>query len=322
MSYQLMNDKLAVEIAFPGKYQGARFDWTGFITGVELLDGNHQYCVPESLIQGEGTNGIGLCNEFGLSQGIGYDEIAPTQQFSKIGVGLLTKPDDREYQFNYPYSIEPYEVIVEQINAKTIKFVSLPKPCQGYAFRLEKQLTLINNSLHIHYELHNVGHLMLHTTEYCHNFIGIDNHRVSDEYILKFPFPIKPSYDEPETIQNIVFCHKAGIQDQDEVMHLSHDETRTRDPHALSQTGTIISWKEPTDAPFYFRSKAPPKLQSTWLWELIHQPSGVGVRETSQFPLNNVAVWGRGHVISPETFIELKIAPGDVFKWVRSYEFF
>lgn len=296
MSYQLRNDKLAVQIAFPGKYQGARFDWTGFITGIELLDGRHEYCVPESLIEGEGTNGIGLCNEFGMAQGIGYDEIVPTQQFSKIGVGLLTKPDDQEYQFDFPYSIEPYEVIVKQINATTIKFISLPKPCQGYAFQLEKQVILIENSLHIHYELHNVGDLKLHTTEYCHNFIGIDSHVVSDEYMLKFPFQIKTTYDDPATIQNLVFTEK--------------------------QTSTLISWKQPADAPFYFRSKTPTKLKSPWLWELIHQPSGVGVRETSQFPLRNVAVWGSGHVISPETFIEIEVAPGNVYKWARSYEFF
>lgn len=295
MFYQLRNDKLAVQIAFPRKYQGARFDWTGFITGIELLDGKHHYCVPESLIEGEGTNGIGLCNEFGMDQGIGYDETLPAQKFPKIGVGLLTKPDNREYQFHFPYSIEPYEVIVEQINATTIKFVSLPRTCQGYAFRLEKQVTLIENSLHIHYELYNVGSLIVHTTEYCHNFIGIDNHLVSDDYILKFPFKIEPTYDEPESIQNLVFTE---------------------------QTNTIISWKQPADAPFYFRSKTPTKLTSPWLWELIHQPSGVGVRETSQFPLKNIAVWGREHVISPETFIEIEVEPGDVFTWTRSYEFF
>lgn len=305
MSYQLMNDKLAVQIAFPGKYQAARFDWTGFITGIELLDGRHQYCVPESLIEGEGTNGIGLCNEFGISQGIGYDQTLPTQQFSKIGVGLLTKPDNKEYKFNFPYPIEPYEVVVEQYDATTMKFSSLPKDCQGYSFQLEKKLTLINNSLHINYELHNVGRLMLHTTEYCHNFIGIDNHPVSNEYSLRFPFQIKPTYDDPATIQNLVFTEQVESN-----------------AHEHSQTGTLISWKQPADAPFYFCSETPNNLKSPWLWEVIHQLSGVGVRETSQFPLKNVAVWGSGHVISPETFIEIKVAPGDVFKWTRSYEFF
>lgn len=315
MSYQLSNDKLAVQIAFPGKYQGARFDWTGFITGIELLDGHHQFCVPESLIQGQGTNGIGLCNEFGVSQGIGYEDILPTQQFPKIGVGLLTKADEREYQFNFPYAIEPYEVKVEQLNAATIKFISLPKACQGYAFRLEKQVTLIENALHISYELHNVGRLMIHTTEYCHNFIGINKHAVSDEYVLKFPFQITPCYDDPATIQNLVFYRQAEREAMDKLQY-------TNEGNQQEASRTSISWRKPVEGPFYFRSNTPKQLESSWLWELIHQPSGVGIRETSQFPLMYVAVWGSAHVISPETFIDIKVMPGDKFKWTRSYEFF
>lgn len=303
MSYQLTNGKLAVEVASPGDYSGARFDWTGFITKIELLDGHHSYCVPESLIQGEGTGGIGLCNEFGLSQALNYEHTSPQEQFPKIGVGLLTKPDDKDYVFHYPYLIEPYEVTVEQISPAHIKFVSKPKPCQGYVFELEKDIILSENKLSIQYQLSNVGQTAIRTTEYCHNFLGIDNHLVSEEYVLRFPFQILPIADDPATLENIRFSQEESA---------SLGDTKC----------SVISWKKPVYADFYFRGNVLTELKSSWMWELIHQPSGVGVRETSQFPLKSIALWGREHVISPETFIEIEILPGEVGKWTRSYEFF
>ena len=54
---KLANHRLQVEIAEPGEvYHGSRFDWTGFITQV-TLDGEHTYCVPESLVPGQGSDG-------------------------------------------------------------------------------------------------------------------------------------------------------------------------------------------------------------------------------------------------------------------------
>lgn len=87
MAYYLKNDRLLVEIAELGEaYQGTRFDGTGIITGVKL-DGQHQFCVPESLTPGTGTGGIGICSEFGIKEAIGYEDTRVGEQFPKLGVG-------------------------------------------------------------------------------------------------------------------------------------------------------------------------------------------------------------------------------------------
>lgn len=91
MGYRLSNGILTVDIADIGEYKGTRFDWTGFITQVTLEEGKHTFCVPESLKPDEGTGGKGLCNEFGISRAIGYDEAPIGGWFPKIGVGLLQK---------------------------------------------------------------------------------------------------------------------------------------------------------------------------------------------------------------------------------------
>lgn len=94
MGITLSNDILTVEIADLGAYKGTRFDWTGFITQVTLEQGKHMFCVPESLVPGQGTGGIGLCNEFSISRAIGYDDAEVGEWFPKPGVGLLQKQED------------------------------------------------------------------------------------------------------------------------------------------------------------------------------------------------------------------------------------
>ncbi|MNN53527.1 hypothetical protein D3C81_1682880 [compost metagenome] len=113
---------------------------------------------------------------------------------------------------------------------------------------------------------------------------------------MKFPFELNPWSDDKETMDDLVFGSEAGI-------------------------GTV-GWHRNPGNPFYFLHEGFEGAKHPWLWELIHQPSGVGVRELSNFSVSEVAVWGQGHVISPEMFIEVKVAPGERKNWSRVYEFF
>ena len=104
-SILIASDRLQVEIAEPQTiYCSSRFDWTGFITQV-TLDKERTFCVPEA-IDGTGTGGHGLCNEFGITRPIGFDDAAPGETFPKIGVGLLRRPDAEAYSFGRDYEIE------------------------------------------------------------------------------------------------------------------------------------------------------------------------------------------------------------------------
>ncbi|MNJ62299.1 hypothetical protein D3C77_581360 [compost metagenome] len=86
--------------------------------------------------------------------------------------------------------------------------------------------------------------------------------------------------------------------------------------------GGDVTWKRTPDKPFYFRVDRFPSSSSTWIWELLHQPSGVSVREISSFRVSAVAVWGTGHVVSPEIFVRIELAPGQSQNWSRVYEFY
>ena len=56
-------------------------------------------------------------------------------------------------------------------------------------------------------------------------------------------------------------------------------------------------------------------------WEIRHDPSGVAVRGTEQFPLSRFALWGTTHVVSAEAFVRIDLQPGEQQQWSRDYEF-
>lgn len=299
MVHQIKNEQLIIDIAEIGSYRGSRFDRSGFITGVTLMNGEqgrHTFCVPESLVSGEGTGGAGLCNEFGIKKAIGYEDAEVGEQFLKLGVGLLTRIDNEEYAFHRSYPISPLQVQVEQENASKLVFRSVQEECRGFAVELTKSVSISQNRLMVEYELVNTGTREICTDEYCHNFIGIDGHDIGPDYLLKFPFELNPWNDDLTTMEDLVVGSEAGM--------------------------AKVGWRRKPDKPFYFQQLGFEVSRHDWLWELLHQPSGVGVREISSLKVSDVAVWGQGHVVSPEIFTEVKVAPGQRQVWSRVYEFF
>lgn len=292
MAYLLKNDVLTVEIAgLSESYSGVRFDGSGIITGVTLAEGGHHFCVKESLTPEGGTGGIGLCSEFGIRKAIGYEEAKAGEAFPKLGVGLLTRPDDTDYLFYRDYACQRFTTRVEQYGPERISFITLPLENQGYAAYMEKHIEISEGRLIVEYVVENTGTKTLDTDEYSHNFFGIDGHKVGPEYVLRFPEPIQPWSDDPATLEGV------------------------------RVTGNEVSWdREPTED-FYFCLQPQDGREQSWLWELSHRPSGATVRELSRLPLSEAAVWGHGHVVAPEMFVEVKLAPGERQSWTRIYEF-
>ena len=291
---QLTSKRLAVEIAAPGSvYSRTRFDWTAFITQV-TLDGKHTFCVPESYTPGEGTGGIGLCNEFGNQKVIGYSEAPVGESYPKLGIGLLERDDAGDYNFFRPHPITQLFPIRVEAAPEKVVFVVEPLDCRGYAVRLTKTVTVKDNWLKIAYQLENTGQKPIHTHEYCHNFMGIDGHLIGPDYRLHFPYPVKveiPPQAPRRMNQDVVF------------------------------DGENVSLRATPQTAFFFLPQGFSKSEGPQ-WELIHLPSGVGMREYNDFAPEHVAVWGTTHVISAEVYISNDLEPGETQRWSRHYEFF
>jgi hypothetical protein len=293
MAYSLSNETLELIISEIGEaYQRTRFDWTGFITQVRLKSGNHTFCVPESNISGQGTGGIGICNEFSNLIGSSYANTAPGAKYPKIGVGLITRPDASPFNFNNQYPLSPFPVFVEQIG-QSIRFVSNPLACNGISVRLEKKITLQDSAFTIDYHLENVGSETIETSEYVHNFISIDYYQTGPDYSLHFPFPVT------------LYDTRPGIT-----------------ASLLEISGNEICWNRIPEEPFYTRISGFQDQKLPYFWELVHTPSRTVMKEKGDFPISMIALWGEEHVVSVEIFIKIILKPLESMKWSRTFEFF
>jgi hypothetical protein len=311
------SSRLGVEIARPGAiYSASRFDWTAFITQV-TLDGQHTFCVPESYDIDKSTGGSGLCSEFGIEAPIGYDDCPPGETFPKLGIGLLVRPDDGPYVFMKPYTIQQqFPVKIDQ-GEDCVTFTVEPLETRGYAARTIKRLTVHDNRLEVDVTLENVGQKPIRTTEYSHNFLGIDQMAMGPDYILRLAAPVQ-AMDVSKIYRKFLPWY-LRILPKGIINPMIRDRV-AQGNRALRIDGAEISLTETPTSPFYLRLEGQPKADGPQ-WELEYRPAGIKVRESDDFTPLHVAVWGAGHVISAEVFIDLNVQPGESVHWVRQYEF-
>lgn len=291
MPLELKNNNYTILVDHPFEnYCGSRFDWTGKITQLHFQ--NTSILSSENLSnKNEHGFGRGLYNEFGIDSPLGFKEAKIGEWFHKIGVGLLLK-DDHSYDFNKVYKIKPAEFSVLHERDKIIISCN-SESVNGFAYRLNKQIELHENTFSIRSELENTGEKEIVTNEYNHNFIGINNGPIGENIILKFPFQVNPK----ELHEIVNPGNKVKIASSD------------------------LEFNAIPQEPFFFSNLSGHKLVDA-AWELHDLNSKIGIRETGNFQTQSINVWGSKHVISPELFIKIHISPGESKEWTRTYEVF
>lgn len=291
MAQILKKGPITLEIDLPSEnYQGSRFDWTGKIVALRFngkpLAGSE--FTDTSLLR---SCGRGFYNEFGMNSPLGYDQVKPGEWFHKIGVGLLQR-DDQSYDFQRPYAIQPANFqVVAGPDQLTIICQSVHR--DGYAYRLSKEIGLSASGFSLRYQLENQGEQPILTQEYTHNFLALDRALIGADYVLQFPFVL-----QTEAFEEMV--------NPEQLVSLERDTVRFR--------GT------PTQ-PFFFSNLAG-GAEVEAKWTLENHQTRLGITETGDFSTQLVNLWGWGHVISPELFISLEIAPGQRQQWSRTYELY
>ena len=282
----LQNSRLNIDIIEPGTvYTRTRFDWTGTCRQI-TLDEEVSYCSQETIGDNKGTEGIGLCNEFGIHTAIGYDETVIGDYFPKIGLGFLQKVDERPYEFMCDYPLEPARNEYEQPSDESIVFTQTANR-DSWGWELRKTLTVHENTLAIVYALKNTGEQPLRTEEYCHNFFAVNGQTVGPDYRMKLPFA-----PQLETVKGPL----------------------------VVKDNTIIPSRIPET--FFWANQTDFGRKSDVTWTLTHTLSGHGMEVTEHFPLHLFQIWGMSHVISPELFVEIDVKPGETQSWKRVYKFF
>ena len=286
----LKNEHLKATLLQPGDpvYRRTRFDWTGFMTGVEL-DGKYTFTVKEQENpERRTTGGEGFCCEYPFDQVI--NEAAIGERFPKPGVGLLTRPDEKPYHFGRDYEVVPFEKKTE-IHEDYAVFVQEPMEALGYAFRETKTVRLEGQSIVTETVLENTGDKELELEEYNHNFVGINHLPIGPDYELDYPgfdFTGKPDCD----------C------------------IRAQESH--------ITWYTAPTHPFYYELPSPQENDKPYNWKLINTKAGAGVCEKVDAPLgvSRCKLWGVDHVSSCEVMVRIRIPAGESMKWTRTLSFF
>lgn len=288
MAHLLQHKDLKVYVDLPQtNYKGVRYDWTGMITKVDFrgvtLTGKEN---PTQQL--EDNLGQGLYNEFGIKTPVGYRELLSGGWFHKIGVGLLQK-DDGPYDFLKDYPVRPARFTVDGTD-RQLKITCTGVLTNGYAYVLEKTIVLLDNGFEIKYKLENTGNKQIITTEYNHNFLAIGDAAIGPQYQLDYAFTL----DENVLDENI-------------------------NPEYLVRfTGQQIKLASVPSQAFFF-SDLSGSANVAAAWTLTNKEMGIAITESGNFTTKALHLWGAGHVISPELYIDLHILPGQTASWTRTY---
>lgn len=291
MPHILKNEQLEVHIDLPNEnYQTSRFDWTGKIQTV-LFNNIPLTITEKNDDRNEHYFGKGFYNEFGIDNALGFKEAEIGEWFHKIGIGLLKK-NESEYFFHKEFEIDPATFTVEA-SSDSITTTCTSSRFNGYAYILTKEIRILESGFNISYQLKNIGKKNIRTDEYVHNFLAINHLPINNKYEVRFPFLLKSNEfgDVIDTEQRIEL-HKNNLLFNEtpvEQLFISH-----------------LAGKEPAKAE----------------WELIHSAEKIGIRELGSFPAQKVNLWGWNHVVSPELFHHIHLAPDESTEWSRTYEIF
>ncbi len=286
MIYTLNNKQLKIKIAHPlHGYKSSRFDWTGKIFEI-FFDGIQITTIENPSATESLQLGAGLYNEF-----LDYEHVEIEKWFHKIGVGLIKKsrcPTD----YSMKYEIKPANFnVIPTNNRLIIKCKS--DVLDGYAYVLNKEIILKENTFTVEYLLENTGEKKIKIDEYIHNFLAINHDPISPSYSLTFPFQIRREGSKETVNPSNVFTFN------DNEIHFNK---QTEHQFFMDH----INGKQCVNAQ----------------WELLHSIEKIGIRETASFQSNKINLWGWKHVISPELYHHIQIEPKEFATWSRCYEFF
>jgi hypothetical protein len=311
---ELSNGELRLKVYLPdakaGFYRATRFDWSGMIgslvyKGHEFYGHWFQRIDPSvrdfsydgaDIVASPCTAAVGPAEEFvtDTNQPLGYEQAKPGGTFVKIGVGVLKKEDDSNYNRFHLYQISDPGKWTVRTGPDTIEFTQeLTDSNSGYAYVYSKSIRLAKGKpeMQIEHSLRNTGRLAIDTNVYDHNFLRIDGEAPGPDYTIAVPFQIKsnrpPNKDFAEIRGNQIVYLKA-LANQDRV--------------ATPVQG--------------FGDAA-----SDYDVRIDNKRAGVGLRITANRPLQSEALWSIRAVLAMEPFIHVSVAPGAEFTWTMTYAY-
>ncbi len=299
----LTNGNLEAVVFLPdperGYYRSTRFDWSGVITCASVK--GHRFWGEwfskyDPLINDAIT---GPVEEFRSQDGaLGYADAGPGEPFVKIGVGVLRKIDDSPYKFGTFYPFIDTGKWTVHTNKRSITFEQKLQSPIGFAYLYKKTLELDKNGavIALKHQLKNIGSKTIQTDVYDHDFFMFDGRPIGPGMMARFPFTPKIQ-DSPDTH----FDPSLATVEGNTISYLKELQ-----PHQ-TVAGYITGYSD----------KA-----SDYDITVEDQTEGVGIQQTSDSPIAKFYLWSIRTTISPEAYIHLDIAPGQMQSWAIRYRLF
>lgn len=294
----ITNGPLKAKLYLPdsehGYYQGTRFDWSGQIPSLEYA--GHQFFGQwfdkydpkiHDAIQGP-------VEEFLTNRkGLGYDEARPGENFVKIGVGAIRKPEEPSFRQFATYEIADHGKWDVKTGKDYVTFTQTLPDTNGYAYVYQKTVRLVPGRpmMVLEHSLRNTGKKVIETSVYEHNFYMLDNQPTSPNVVVRFPFEVHAKAD----------LKGAAETRGKEFVYL-------RDLPKGPSVATDLEGFGPSPADYDIRVE--------------NLGTGAGVRQTANRPISRLYLWSIRSTVCPEAYIDMRIEPGREFTWNISYELY
>lgn len=288
----LIKAKLYLPDSKNGYYQGTRFDWSGNMPALEYR--GHTYFGQWFTKYSPEIHDVimGPVEDF---TPIDYNELKPGDNFLKIGVGILTKPDMEPYDFSryYPF-VNPGKWKVEG-GTDQVTFNHELKD-KKYSYHYEKNVKLSKGKpeLMISHILKNTGKGVIDTNVYDHNFFMIDKQPVGPGYVVRVPYTIKSE----------------GVDNSSDFSEVRGNEL------------VYLRNVRPGEDINYFNLAGYGPGVSDYDIRIENRIAGAGVRITCDQPILKLAFWCCTTTLCPEPYISIKAYPGEEMTWRIRYEFY
>jgi hypothetical protein len=226
---------------------------------------------------------------------LGYDEAKAGGTFIKIGVGVLRKPDEGNYNPYRLYKIVDPGKWVIRPEKHSIEFIQeLKDPDSGYAYVYTKLIRLAKGKpeMTLEHRLRNTGRRPIDTSVYDHNFLVLDKQPVGPDFTITVPFKIqtKESLDK-----------KLAEVRANRLIYLK-----------------LLEGKDTVAASFSGFGGTAADYSIT----LENSKIGAGMKITGDRPLSEEHLWSIRSVLSMEPFIHMVVEPGKQFTWRYTYSYY
>ncbi len=291
ISNKLVTMKLYLPDPEKGYYRATRFDWSGVIASAQYKGHNYfEYwkTTHDPLFHEDLSGPVESYNKPGL----GFEEAGPGDPFIRIGVGILERPDDKEYETFKTYKMVDNGNWTITKGKDWIQFEHEVKSDIGYGYLYTKRIELKKQEpgFTITHQLANTGTKKIETDQYNHNFFIIDGEKTGPAISINFPFKLSTDNDLKGLVK---------IEDQ-----------------------TLTFLKNLDDQTVWMEFTGIGKDIQDHKITVKNSRTGAGVTFGVDKPLYRMVFWACGTTYCPENFILISVAPGKKETWTSDYTFF